>query len=83
MTPELQEYWLEDETIIFHHHQRGADELPHRALKELLNLGIKYCLAPAPAYYSALHCYTSDTAPVLTHLAMSMSWTGYPENFGG
>jgi len=34
MTPELQEYWLEDETIIFHHHQRGADELPHRALKE-------------------------------------------------
>jgi Transposase DDE domain group 1 len=34
MMPELQEYWLEDETIIFHHHQRGADELPHRALKE-------------------------------------------------
>ena len=34
MTPELQRYWLEDETIIFHHHQRGADELPHRALKE-------------------------------------------------
>lgn len=34
MPPELQKYWLEDETIIFHHHQRGADELPHRALKE-------------------------------------------------
>jgi hypothetical protein len=34
MTPELQKYWLKDETIIFHHHQRGADELPHRALKE-------------------------------------------------
>ena len=34
MTPALQKYWLEDKTIIFHHHQRGADELPHRALKE-------------------------------------------------
>ncbi len=34
MEPKLQKYWLEDETIIFHHHQRGADELPHRALKE-------------------------------------------------
>ncbi len=34
MTPERQTYWLKEETIIFHHHQRGADELPHRALKE-------------------------------------------------
>jgi Transposase DDE domain group 1 len=34
MVPELQKYWLKDETLIFHHHQRGADELPHRALKE-------------------------------------------------
>jgi len=34
MTPALQKYWLDDQTIIFHHHQRGADELPHRALKE-------------------------------------------------
>jgi hypothetical protein len=34
MTPERQKYWLEDETIVLHHHQRGADELPHRALKE-------------------------------------------------
>ena len=36
MAPELQKYWLNDETIIFHHHQRGADELPHRGLKECL-----------------------------------------------
>ena len=34
MGPEDQKYWLDDEVIIFHHHQRGADELPHRALKE-------------------------------------------------
>jgi hypothetical protein len=34
MEPELQKYWSEDPTLIFHHHQRGADELPHRALKE-------------------------------------------------
>ena len=29
-----QKYWLDDATIIFHHHQRGADELPHRGLKD-------------------------------------------------
>ncbi len=34
MEPEVQKYWLEDQNILFHHHQRGADELPHRALKE-------------------------------------------------
>ena len=34
MAPDLQKYWLKDETIILHHHQRGADELPHRGLKE-------------------------------------------------
>jgi Transposase DDE domain group 1 len=34
MAPDLQKHWLKDETIIFHHHQRGADELPHRGLKE-------------------------------------------------
>ena len=27
-------YWEEDSSLIFHHHQRGADELPHRGLKE-------------------------------------------------
>ena len=31
---DLREYWLEDKTVIFHHHQRGADELPHRRLKD-------------------------------------------------
>jgi hypothetical protein len=28
-------YWLNTESIIKSHHSRGADELPHRALKEL------------------------------------------------
>ena len=28
------EYWEEDTSLIYHHHQRGADELPHRGLKE-------------------------------------------------
>jgi len=31
---DLREYWLDDKTVIFHHHQRGADELPHRGLKD-------------------------------------------------
>lgn len=31
---DLREYWLEEKTVIFHHHQRGADELPHRGLKD-------------------------------------------------
>jgi hypothetical protein len=30
----VREYWEEDTSLIFHHHQRGADELPHRGLKE-------------------------------------------------
>jgi hypothetical protein len=34
MDPELQEHWLQDASIIESHHDRGADELPHRALKE-------------------------------------------------
>src|SRR5258705_13963939 len=30
----VREYWEGDSSFIYHHHQRGADELPHRALKE-------------------------------------------------
>jgi hypothetical protein len=29
----LRKYWEDETTLIFHHHQRGADELPHRGLK--------------------------------------------------
>jgi hypothetical protein len=31
---DLRQYWLKDEWVIYHHHQRGADELPHRGVKE-------------------------------------------------
>src|SRR6516165_3575611 len=34
MPRDLRQYWLRDDSLIFHHHQRGADELPHRGLKE-------------------------------------------------
>jgi hypothetical protein len=34
MPRDLREYWRDDVSLIFHHHQRGADELPHRGLKE-------------------------------------------------
>ena len=34
MTRRDQKYWLDDATLIFQHHQRGADELPHRGLKD-------------------------------------------------
>jgi hypothetical protein len=34
MSRDLQQYWRRDESLIFHHHQRGADELPHRGLKD-------------------------------------------------
>lgn len=34
MPKSLQKYWLRDDSVIFHHHQRGADELPHRGLKD-------------------------------------------------
>jgi hypothetical protein len=35
MSCDLRRYWLDDTSLSFHHHQRGADELPHRGLKEL------------------------------------------------
>jgi hypothetical protein len=31
---EREEYWLDPEVIIESHHQRGADELPHRGFKD-------------------------------------------------
>ena len=34
MPRDHRKYWLDDESVIYHHHQRGADELPHRGLKE-------------------------------------------------
>lgn len=34
LSPEKQAHWLKPETIIACHHQRGGDELPHRALKD-------------------------------------------------
>jgi len=34
MPSELRKYWSQEQHLIFHHHQRGADELPHRGLKE-------------------------------------------------
>jgi hypothetical protein len=30
----LRKYWKKDTSLIYHHHQRGADELPHRGLKD-------------------------------------------------
>lgn len=34
LAEDLREYWRDDKVMIFHHHQRGADELPHRGLKD-------------------------------------------------
>ena len=43
---------VEDKTIIFHHHQRGADELPHRGLKEFGSEQLPFQhFAPNRAYY--------------------------------
>jgi Transposase DDE domain group 1 len=34
MPREVRKYWKKDTSLIYHHHQRGADELPHRGLKD-------------------------------------------------
>jgi hypothetical protein len=34
MPRDARQYWLRDDSLIFHHHQRGADELPHRGVKD-------------------------------------------------
>jgi hypothetical protein len=34
MDKDSQKHWAKAETILHSHHQRGADELPHRAFKE-------------------------------------------------
>jgi Transposase DDE domain group 1 len=52
MPRDRQKYWLEDETLIFHHHQRGADELPHRGLKEFSSEQLPFKrFAANQAYY--------------------------------
>ena len=33
-TRQRRQYWLKPENIIYSHHMRGADELPHRGLKD-------------------------------------------------
>ena len=52
MPRDLREYWLEDQSVIFHHHQRGADELPHRGLKEFGSEQLPFKrFSPNQAYY--------------------------------
>jgi hypothetical protein len=34
LSPEQRKEWSRDDTLIASHHQRGADELPHRGLKD-------------------------------------------------
>mgnify|MGYP005858815021 CR=1 FL=1 len=52
MPPDLQDYWRDDETVVFHHHQRGADELPHRGRKEFGSEQLPFQrFAPHQAYY--------------------------------
>ena len=46
------EYWEEDTSLIYHHHQRGADELPHRGLKEFASEQLPFKrFATNQAYY--------------------------------
>lgn len=49
-------HWLKDETIIASHHQRGADELPHRGLKDFgfEQLPFKRFAANSAFYYCML-----------------------------
>src|SRR5229473_3208239 len=48
----VREYWEEDTSLIYHHHQRGADELPHRGLKEFGSEQIPFKrFAANQAYY--------------------------------
>jgi hypothetical protein len=49
-------HWLKPETIIASHHQRGADELPHRGLKDFgfEQLPFKRFAANAAFYYCML-----------------------------
>ena len=48
----VREYWEEDTSLIYHHHQRGADELPHRGLKEFASEQLPFKrFATNQAYY--------------------------------
>ena len=52
LSQEQQRYWSQDQAIIESHHQRGADELPHRALKEFGSEQLPFKrFAPNRAYY--------------------------------
>jgi DDE family transposase len=52
MPREMRKYWKKDTSLIYHHHQRGADELPLRGLKELGSEQLPFKrFAAHPAYY--------------------------------
>ena len=69
MPAKLREYWLNDESLIHQHHQRGADELPHRGLKEFGSeqLPFKRFAANQAYYYLMLlsffvfECFKQDS----------------------
>jgi len=65
---ERQQYWLKPETIIHSHHMRGADELPHRGLKDFgfeqmpfkrfgPNTAFYYCMVIG---FFLFECYKQD-----------------------
>jgi hypothetical protein len=69
MPRDLRDYWRHDESLIFHHHQRGADELPHRGLKEFGSEQLPFKrFAANQAYYYLMvvsffvfECFKRDT----------------------
>lgn len=78
MSESEQNYWITPEAILKSHHGRGADELPHRALKELgfeelpfqqfsQNMGVYQCMVLALALFEGykrdvLHGIVSPTS---------------------
>lgn len=52
LTPEEREHWCKPNTIITCHHLRGADELPHRALKDFASQTLPFeRFHPNAAFY--------------------------------
>ena len=83
LNPEQRQQWIQPQTIIACHHQRGGDELPHRALKDFGTeaLPFEHFHLNAAFYYVMLIAFFLYEAFKRDALKDILPVTAYPTTF--